>query len=82
MARATQVFPEPGSPERTERAPAARRSFQSQSMGRGSMSARQTRSAWRVAAAGVTSLKEGSGGCRLSVEDGDAGSSPGLGRRG
>ena len=68
MARATQVFPEPGSPERTERAPAARRSFQSQSMGRGSMSARQTRSAWRPATGGVSSLKEGSGGCRMPAE--------------
>ena len=73
MARATQVFPKPGSPDRMERAPAARRSFQSQSMGRGSMSARQTRSAWR-AAGGVSSLKEGCGGCRMSAEDGDAGS--------
>jgi hypothetical protein len=40
MARATQVFPEPGSPESMAKVPAARRSCQSHSMGRWSMSAR------------------------------------------
>ena len=66
IARATQVFPEPGSPESMAKVPETSLSCQSQSTGRSSMSDRQTRSAWRSVTAvesvgGVGKVAMGSG---------------------
>src|ERR1700734_2918944 len=51
IARAIQVFPEPGSPESMAKVPEASLSCQSQSTGRSSISERRTKSAWRSATA-------------------------------
>src|SRR5271163_3426499 len=69
IARATQVFPEPGSPESMAKVPEASLSCQSQSTGRSSISERQTRSAWRS----VTTVEPGGAVGRGGMDLGSGG---------